>query len=86
MLHLSGMKVATVHEVESNLKSFLRSVEQGEEIEIRRRNKPVARIVPIQPKLVDWSDAGKRLRRIYGRKVVGGKPTHSIVAEGRGDD
>ncbi len=79
------MKVATVLEVQSNLKSFLRSVEQGEEIEIRRRNKPVARIVPIRPKHVDWSDAGKRLRRIYGRKVVGGKPTHAIVAEDRGD-
>jgi prevent-host-death family protein len=79
------MKVATIDEVQSKLKSFLRSVEQGEEIEIRRRNKPVARIVPIQSKHVDWSDVAKRLRRIYGQKVVGGKHTHAIVAEGRGD-
>jgi len=81
------MKTASVREVQHNLGALLRRVEIGEEIEIRRRNQPVARLVSVasrQPKKVDWSSVGARLRRMYGNRMVAGMPLEDIVSEGRG--
>ena len=40
------MKSANIAELKAHLSEFLALVEKGEEVEIRRRNVPVARIVP----------------------------------------
>jgi prevent-host-death family protein len=45
-----GMKSANIAEVRTHLSRFLALAEKGEEIEIRRRNVPVARIVPLKPR------------------------------------
>lgn len=42
------MKVANVAELKSRLSEYLGHVERGEEIEVRKRNVPVARVVPIR--------------------------------------
>jgi prevent-host-death family protein len=81
------MKSATIREVQHNLGALLRQVEIGEEIEIRRRNQPVARIVSVRtrkPKQVKWSDVGARLKQMYGERMVPGTPLEDIVSEGRG--
>ncbi len=41
------MKTANIAEFKSSLSRFIAEVERGEEIEIRRRNLPIARVVPI---------------------------------------
>ena len=41
------MKIANIAEFKNRLSSYLSAVEAGEEIEIRKRNIPVARVVPI---------------------------------------
>jgi len=41
------MKIANIAEFKNNLSRYLAAVEQGEEIEVRKRNVPVARVVPI---------------------------------------
>jgi prevent-host-death family protein len=82
------MYSASVREVQHNLAALLRRVEQGDQIEIRFRRRPVARIVPIRPEpdaAADWSDAKSRLAQIYCGRVVGGTPASDLVAESRGD-
>ena len=43
-----GMKVANIAEFKNSLSSYLAAVELGEEVEIRKRNIPIARVVPVQ--------------------------------------
>ena len=41
------MRTANVSELKSHLSSYLAYVQQGEEIIVRDRNRPIARIVPL---------------------------------------
>lgn len=41
------MKTANIAEFKMSLSRFIADVERGEEVEIRRRNLPIARVVPI---------------------------------------
>ena len=41
------MKEANIAELKNNLSYYISLVEEGEEIEVRKRNKPVARIVSV---------------------------------------
>jgi len=41
------MKIANIGEFKNRLSRYLSFVEQGEEIEVRKRNIPIARVVPI---------------------------------------
>ena len=44
------MKVANTAELKNRLSEYLRLVEGGEEVEIRKRNVPIARVVPLRRK------------------------------------
>ncbi|MBU6179656.1 MAG: type II toxin-antitoxin system prevent-host-death family antitoxin [Verrucomicrobia bacterium] len=69
------MKSVTVREAQHNLAKVLKTVENGETVEIMRRNVPVARLSPVpQPGEgpVDWSDHAGRLSAIWGAKQVTG--------------
>lgn len=48
LAHIMGMKVANIAEFKNRLSSYLAAVELGEEVEIRKHNIPIARVVPIQ--------------------------------------
>ncbi len=43
------MKVVNVHEAKAHLSEYLAQVEAGETVIIARRNKPVAKLVPVAP-------------------------------------
>lgn len=43
------MKIVNVHEAKAHLSEYLAAVERGEEIIIARRNKPVAKLVLVEP-------------------------------------
>jgi prevent-host-death family protein len=47
MAHIMAMKTANIAEFKNSLSQFMADVERGEEIEIRRRNLPIARVVPV---------------------------------------
>lgn len=81
---------ATIREVQHNLASFLKRVEQGEEIEIRRRNKVVARLTHVGAyesgaKPLDWGVLRERRQTLWGGRRTPGKATSDIVSEARGD-
>lgn len=42
-----AMKVANIAEFKNHLSEYLAAVADGEEVEIRKRNTPLARVVPI---------------------------------------
>ncbi len=44
-----AMKVANIAEFKNHLSEYLAAVADGEEVEIRKRNAPLARVVPIRP-------------------------------------
>ena len=81
------MKTVTVHEAQTNFSELLRIVEAGEEVKVVRKNKAIAKVVPMngkgQEKRVDWSGHFAKLDAIFGRKSAPGKPASRIVIEGR---
>jgi prevent-host-death family protein len=44
------MTTVTIHQAKTQLSRLLAAVEAGEEVTIARRDKPVAKLVPIAPK------------------------------------
>ena len=47
MAYNMAMKVANIAEFKNHLGMYIQAVQEGEEIEVRRRNVPVARVVPV---------------------------------------
>ena len=74
------METATVGEIQKNFATVLRGINNGKEITITKRGKPVAKIVSLGPKdKVDWPDF------YNGAIELKGKPVSDIVIEGRED-
>ena len=69
------MKVANIAEFKNHLSEYLAAVADGEEVEIRKRNTPLARVVPIR--------APGRNRTVLGRGagtvVVHGDLTEPVI-------
>jgi antitoxin (DNA-binding transcriptional repressor) of toxin-antitoxin stability system len=84
------METATIRDVQHNLAAYVRRVEQGEHIDIRRRSRIVARLVPagesVKPaNCPNWGELREWRRKVWGGKPVPGKPGSQIVYESRGD-
>lgn len=82
-VNMSYMKTATVREVQHNLKKVLAWVEGGEVVQVVRRAKVVARLVPADPEPVVSPDFVGRARRIWGDQPDGALLSE-IVSEARG--
>jgi prevent-host-death family protein len=82
------METATVREVQHNLARILRRVEAGAEVEIQRRRRPVARLVPADAsteRVADWSTHAAELAQVFGGRTVSGMPMEQVVSAARGD-
>lgn len=84
------METATIREVQHNLAAYVRKVEHGQEVEIRRRSRIVARLVPAgeatkPTRDLNWGELREWRRRVWGGKPLPGKPLSEIVYESRGD-
>ena len=53
-----AMKIANIAELKNRISEFIATAENGEEIEVRRRNIPVARIVPVEKVKVNITELG----------------------------
>jgi len=62
------MKIANVADFKSRISEFLAAVEAGEEIEVRKRNVPVARVVPVEKRKTNGTvlGCGRGTGRILG--------------------
>lgn len=83
------MKRASIRAVQHGLAALIAEVEQGEEILITRRDRPVARLLPLSPASAPRAAAPASLRAYWHRRplppAVRSPITHAdLVAEGRG--
>lgn len=63
------MKNATVRDLRYRFPEIEARLREGKEIQITKRKRVVARLVPVKPRRRAWPDFLGRLKRIYGRKV-----------------
>lgn len=75
------MKTAAVRDLRYHFSQIEAQLERGEEIEIRKRKRVIARLVPVPPKLHAYPDFGARAREIFGDRVTELTGTQ-IVSEG----
>ena len=83
---MSNVRSHSVRYIQRHLAAVLTEMERGEEAEVLRRGRPVARIVPLpsESEPCDWSSAGQRLQSAYPT-LVAGTPAARIIADGRGE-
>jgi prevent-host-death family protein len=79
------MKTATVRDLRNRFARVSEWIEDGEAVELTKRGKVIARIMPVRARkkaTVQWPDFMARLKRIYGDRVSG--DSQAIIDEGRG--
>jgi prevent-host-death family protein len=79
-------KTVGAYEAKTRLPALLQQVARGQEIVITLRNRPIARIVPLQADREDEPDASffRRLRAFRERHVLPkGETTRDLVQAGR---
>lgn len=61
-----------MRELQQNLKAVLARVERGETVELTRRRRVVARLVPARDAraVPPWPDLEARVRSVFGNRVV----------------
>jgi len=79
------MKTATIRELKHYTTTVLSWVADGETVEVRRRNQPVALLSPLGRRSpIKRPDFGVRLRAIYGKKTLATTGT-DLTSESRGE-
>ncbi|MBN9688726.1 MAG: type II toxin-antitoxin system prevent-host-death family antitoxin [Verrucomicrobia bacterium] len=80
------MKTTTVRELRNHYSRVLKWVSLGEEVEVTRRGKVVARVVPAstaKKSAVDWSQSAALTRQPWS-KTLTAKESSAILAESQG--
>ena len=79
------MKTTTVRELRNNSSKVLKWVANGEEVEVTRRGKIVAKVVPPSPAKatqVDWSQSAARSRPAGSTTLTAGESA-ALLADSR---
>lgn len=78
------MKQFSIMETQHNLSRVLREVEAGHEVQITRRKKVVARLLPpSKPETVEFPDFAARARAVWGGSWEG-TSSDELLDESRG--
>jgi len=77
------MRTITVTELQNNLDEVLHFLDAGEEIQLKRKNRVIARMTPSKPDStkIPWPDFAARARKAVGKRK--GKKASEIVIEDR---
>ncbi len=85
MLYMIAPKIKTVgsYEAKTHFASLLKQVAKGKEIVITKRDRPIARLVPIETQRTK-SDVFERIRALRGTITLKASETPSeLINEGR---
>ena len=80
------MRSTTVRELRNNYSKVLKWVSKGEEVEVTRRGKVVAKVVPpvpAAPAMVDWSKSAALNRKPWGAALTA-EQSAAILGESQG--
>lgn len=80
------MKSTTVRELRNNYSKVLKWVSKGEEVEVTRRGKVVAKVIPpvaAGPTEVDWANSAALNRKPWST-VLSADQSAAILAESQG--
>jgi len=64
------MTTATVRDLRYRFAEIESRLQKGESIEIRKRKRVIARLLPMGPKTGTYPDFAARRKRIFGDKIV----------------
>lgn len=75
------MRTLSVRELQQNIKQVMDRVQRGESVEVTRRRRPVARIVPVaQPAAAaPWPDLDQRAATVLGGRVIDPSPSQQLL-------
>ena len=80
----TGVKTVGAYEAKTHLASLLKQVERGKEVVITKRERPVARLVPIDSPRAKKEDVFRRIRAFHARhSLPDGETTKDLVNAGR---
>ncbi len=80
------MTRVTIHEAKTHLSRLLEEVEKGGEVVISRRDKPIARLVPIEAKRVERKPGRMQGMMDVGNEIFDPLPEDELrLWEGRDD-
>ena len=76
------MKTVPIRELQRETRAILDRVEKGESLEITRRGRPVARLVPARAVRAEAGPGlAARAREVLGRRRVTPPPSQQLVAD-----
>jgi prevent-host-death family protein len=81
------MKSTTVRELRNNYARVLKWVAKGEEVEVTRRGKVVAKVIPPAPGRlteVDWTQSAALTRQAWSTSLTS-RQSAAILADSRGN-
>lgn len=80
MCHIVSMPSVNVRQLRDSRQLF-KWLDAGEVVELKKRNRVVARIVPESPKIqpVEWPDFAARLKKQFGDRVL--TPVADLIAD-----
>ncbi len=81
------MKTASVRELRQEFPRILGWIDEGREVSITLRHRAVARLIPLEQKRKKrraMPDLAKRLRRVFGDRIIADQAIKSIIDKDRG--
>ncbi len=67
---MSHMKIASIRDLRYHFSEIEARLQSGEEVEIRRRKRAIARLVPIRARLDPYPDFAGIQKEIFGRRKM----------------
>lgn len=72
-----------MRELQQNLKRVVARVERGETVELTKRRRVVARLVPVWPQIpaAPWPDLEARARSVFGDRNITPSPSEELIRD-----
>ncbi len=72
-----------MRELQQNLKKVVARVERGETVQLTKRRRVVAKLVPVWPQkpAESWPDLDARARAIFGDRMITPSPSEELIKE-----
>jgi len=72
-----------MRELQQNLKQVIARVERGETVQLTKRRRVVAKLVPVWPQKAaePWPDLEARARAVFGDRVITPSPSEELIKD-----